>query len=108
LDKIKLNKDTISQSSSEQNIINHNIKEEIIKLKNENIINESFVEIIKNYLIVLEKVEIFSNDDNYKDNIYKIFNILKEGLSYRIDDLLDQDIFIRKLMIKLFEKIQYQ
>jgi len=108
LDKINLNKDTISQSSSEQNIINHNIKEEIIKLKNEHIVNESFVEIIKNYLIVLEKIEIFSNDDNYKDNLNKIFNILKEGLSYRIDDLLDKDIFIRKLMIKLFEKIQYQ
>jgi len=108
LDKIKLNKDTISQSTSEQNIINHNIKEEIIKLKNESIVNESFVEIIKNYLIVLEKTEIFSNEDNYKDNLNKIFNILKEGLTYRIDDLLDKDIFIRRLMIKLFEKIQYQ
>ena len=108
LDKINLNKDTISESSSEQNIINHNIKEEIIKLKNEHIVNESFAEIIKNYLIVLEKIEIFSKDDNYKDNLNKIFNILKEGLSYRIDDLLDKDIFIRKLMIKLFEKIQFQ
>ena len=108
MDKIKLNKDTISQSSSEQNIVNHNIKEEIIKLKNDHIINESFVEIIKNYLIVLEKAEIFSNDDNYKENLNKIFNILKEGLTYRIDDLLDNDIFIRKLMIKLFEKIHYQ
>jgi hypothetical protein len=69
LDKINLNKDTISESSSEQNIINHNIKEEIIKLKNEHIVNESFAEIIKNYLIVLEKIEIFSKDDNYKDNL---------------------------------------
>ena len=108
LDKINLNKDTMSESSSEQNIINHNIKEEIIKLKNEHIVNESFAEIIKNYLIVLEKIEIFSKDDNYKDNLNKIFNILKEGLSYRIDDLLDKDIFIRKLMIKLFEKIHFQ
>ena len=109
MDKIILNRDSLlSQSLSDINInINMNEKEEIIKIKNENIINESLVEIIKNYLVVLEKIKKISNDKNYQDNFNKINDIFIEGLCYRIDDLPDKDVFIRKLIIKLLENRQF-
>ena len=109
LDKIKINKDTsLTNSSLDKNINSNNIiDEEIIILKNEKIINESLIEIIKNYLVVCEKIKKYSNDINYKDYLNKIFNIFIEGLYYRIDDLPDKDIFIRKLIYKLLKRILF-
>ena len=93
----------VNNSKKELDKIKLNIKDDIDNLKNEHIINESLMEIIKNYLIVFEKIKNFSNDINYKDNFKKIINILKEGLTYKIDDLSYNDAFIRKLIINLFK-----
>ena len=108
LDKIELNKNTLSKSSIEKNDVNNNTKDEFNNFKNQNIINESLIEIIKNYLIVAEKTKQYSTDINYKDNSNKIFNIFIEGLNYRIDDIPEKNAFIRKLIIKLFEIICFQ
>ena len=107
LDKIELSKNTLSKSS-EKNDIDNNVKNEFNDLKNQSIINESLIEIIKNYLIVAEKIKLYSNDIDYKDNSNKIFNIFSEGLNYRIEDISEKNAFMRKLIIKLFEKIYIQ
>ena len=60
-----------------------NIHDEIIKLKNEKIIVDNLIELIKNYLIINEKVYNYflvqnQNIDNLKKYIKKIFEIFKE------------------------------
>ena len=106
IDKIKSNNnELLSESSSyDKNEIINNIKEELTNLRSEHILNESLLEIVKNYLVVREKIKKDSNENNYKDNLNNIFNIFNDGLLYKIEDLSDNDIFIRKLIIKIFEK----
>ena len=82
-------------------IIINNIKDELIDLNNEHILNESLIEIVKNYLIVAEKLQKYSKDNNYEDNYNKIKNICNDGLSYKINDLSDKDIFMRILINKI-------
>ena len=85
-----------------------NIHEEIMKLKNEKIIIDNLIELIKNYLIINEKIfQHFivqnKNIDKYKKYSNKIFKIFKECCYYNIDDISDNNIFYKKLIIKLFE-----
>ena len=87
-----------------------NIHEEIIKLKNEKIIIDNLIELIKNYLIINEKIFQYFldqkiNNDRYKKYSKKIFKIFKESCCYNMDDISDNNIFQKKLIIKLFETI---
>ena len=85
-----------------------NIHEEIIKLKNEKIIIDNLIELIKNYLIINEKVYYYFlyqniNIDKLKKYTNKTFEIFKNCCCYNIDDISDNNIFHKKLIIKLFE-----
>ena len=85
-----------------------NIRDEILRLKNEKIIIDNLIELIKNYLIINEKVfQNLSiqnkNIDTFKIYLNKIFTIFKECCYYNIDDISDNQIFHKKLIIKLFE-----
>ena len=87
-----------------------NIHEEIIKLKNDKIIVDNLIELIKNYLIINEKIFQYFlvqnvNIDKYKKYSKKIFKIFKESCCYNMDDISDNNIFHKKLIIKLFEAI---
>ena len=84
-------------------IIINNIKDELIDLNNEHILNETLIEIVKNYLIVAEKLQKYGKDNNYEDNNNKIKNIFSDGLSYKINDLSDKDSFMRILINKIIE-----
>ena len=118
--KIKINKkeiniprisDTNNNNNTKQldSIYDYkNIHEEIMKLKNEKIIIDNLIELIKNYLIINEKIfQHFivqnKNIDKYKKYSNKIFKIFKECCYYNIDDISDNNIFYKKLIIKLFE-----
>jgi len=85
-----------------------NIRDEILRLKNEKIIIDNLIELIKNYLIINEKVfQNLSiqnkNIDTFKKYLNKIFTIFKECCCYNIDDISDNQIFHKKLIINLFE-----
>ena len=85
-----------------------NIKEEIIKLKQEKIIIDNTVELIKNFLVVNEKifnffVKIKNNIEQYKQYYKKIFNAFKESIYYNLDDTCDNNIFLKKLISNLLE-----
>ena len=96
-------------NNTKQNIdkinINKNNKDEFINLKNEHILDESLIEIIKNYLVVVEKIKIYYKEKNYEENFNKIKNIFNDGLFYKINDLYDKDIFLRKLISIIFEML---
>ena len=85
-----------------------NIREEIIKLKQEKIIIDNTIELIKNFFIINEKVYNFlaekqNNIELYKQYYKKIFNIFKESIYYNLDDTCDNNIFLKKLITKLLE-----
>ena len=123
---IKYNNSTKNEGKKEMNILkslksNNNyeqidtgyeykkINDEIIKLKNEQIIFDNSIELIKNYLIINEKIiqYFFVNKksiDKYKKYSNKIYNIFKESYFYNIDDISDNQIFNKKLIFKLLEK----
>ena len=78
------------------NIIINNAKNNFDETKND------FIEIIKNFLIVLEKIKSLQKN-NFDEDLKEVFNIFIERCNYRINELNEDDIFIRKLVIKLFE-----
>ena len=78
------------------NIIINNAKNNFDETKND------FIEIIKNFLIVLEKIKSLKKN-NFDEDLKEVFNIFIERCNYRINELNEDDIFIRKLVIKLFE-----
>ena len=85
-----------------------NVKDEIIKLKQEKIIIDNTVELIKNFLVVNEKifnffVKIKNNIEQYKQYYKKIFNTFKESIYYNLDDTCDNNIFLKKLISNLLE-----
>ena len=85
-----------------------NIHEEIIKLKNEKIILDNLIELLKNYLIINEKVFYKfcvqnKNIDKYKKYTSETFEIFKNCCCYNMDEISDNIIFHKKLIIKLFE-----
>ena len=85
-----------------------NIQEEILKLKNEKIIINNLIELIKNYLIINEKIFQYfmvenNNIDKYKKYLNKTFTIFKDCCYCNIDEMSDNNIFYKKLIVKLFE-----
>ena len=125
LNNIKLNFDsTISEQNDisfgnkknivdERNIDNtvydyKNVKDEIVKLKQEKIIFDNTIELIKNFMIVNEKIFNFffekkHNIEQFQLYSKKIYNIFKEIISYNMDDTTDNNIFLKKLITKLIE-----
>lgn len=74
--------------------------DEIIKLKQEKIMFDNSIELIKNYLIILEKifdffVETKHNIEQFRQYSKKIFNKFKESFCYNLDDVSDNNIFIK-------------
>ena len=123
--KIKLNYDS---TISEQNNISFNnnkkikldekidnnvydyktLKDEILFLKQEKIIFDNTIELIKNYLMINEKICNFfferkHNIEQFKHYSIKIFNLFKESICFNLEDISDNHIFLRKLIIKLIE-----
>ena len=68
--------------------------------KNNN--GNSFGEILKNYLIVSEKIKT-PKKINYEENLKEAFCIFKERCMSDLNKLNENDIFMRKLIIILFE-----
>ncbi len=58
---------------------------------------------MNHYLVVVEKIKIYYKEKNYEENFNKIKNIFNDGLFYKINDLYDKDIFLRKLINIIFE-----
>ena len=84
------------------------INDEFIKMKNEKIMMDNSIEIIKHYLIINEKIiENFLdrklNMDILKKYTKEIFNTFRGSFCYNLDDISDNHIFNKKLIIKLFE-----
>ena len=85
-----------------------NISDEIIKLKQEKIIFDNTIELIKNFLVMNEKIFIFfvqkkNNVEQYKQYSQKIFNVLRKNICDSLDDISDNNIFLKKLITKLLE-----
>ena len=78
------------------NIIINNTKRESDEEKN------NLIEIIKNFLIVLEKIKTVKKV-NFDEELQKAFNIFVERCNYRINELNEDDIFMIKLLVYLFE-----
>ena len=86
-----------------------NMQDEIIRLKQDKIIFDNSIELIKNYLIIYEKIfEFFverkKNIEQFRQYSSKIFNKFKESFCYNIDEISDNNIFHKKLILKLFEE----
>ena len=86
-----------------------NISDEIIKLKQEKIIIDNTIELIKNFLVMNEKIFYFfierkRNVEQFKLYSKKIFNIFKQNISYNLEDISDNIIFLKKLITKLLEE----
>ena len=64
--------------------------------------DNSLGEIIKNYLIVSEKIKT-PKKINYEENLKEAFCIFKERCMSDLNKLNENDIFMRKLIIILFE-----
>ena len=84
------------------------INDEFRKMKNEKIMIDNSIEIIKHYLIINEKIiENFLdkkiNMDILKKYTKEIFNTFRGSFCYNLDDISDNHIFNKKLIIKLFE-----
>ena len=60
-----------------------------------------FIEMLKNFLIVIEKIKSNSKKE-YKEELNKAFNIFTECCNDKINELTENDIFLRKLIINLF------
>ena len=117
INNIKLNLDS---TISEQNNISFNNKvdnsiydfknigDEILKLKQEKIIFDNTIELIKNFLVMNEKIFNFfvekkNNIEQFSQYSKKIFNIFKKSISYNLEETSDNNIFLKKLITKLLE-----
>ena len=113
LNGIKLCDSSISSNINDDIVLKYNlndrkINDEFIKIKNEKIMMDNSIEIIKNYLIINEKIiENFLsrkiNLDILKKYTKEIFNAFRGSYCYNLDDISDNHIFNKKLIIKLFE-----
>ena len=99
------------ENNTGENISDYrSMSEEIIKLKNFKIVNENLIELVKHFLMINEKIYQFFilqkyNKEKYRKYLEKIFEIFSEGCCYNIDEISDNDIFHKKLILKLFEII---
>ena len=60
-----------------------------------------FIEMLKNFLIVIEKIKSNSKKE-YKEELNKAFNIFTECCNDKINELTENELFLRKLIINLF------
>ena len=86
-----------------------NISDEIIKLKQEKVIIDNTIELIKNFLVMNEKIFYFfierkHNVEQFKQYSKKIFNIFKKSIFSNLEDTSDNNIFLKKLITKLLEE----
>ena len=83
------------------------INEKILKLKKMEFDFLNLSEFVKNYLVSQEIIVniIFSgNDDLIQfEPIEKLFNLFEECLNFKIDEMNDNVIFYRKLLISIFK-----
>ena len=83
------------------------VNEKIIKLKKLEFDFINLSEFIKNYLVSQEIIVnlIFNsgNDIIQFEPIEKLFNLFEECLNYKIDEMNDNVIFYRKLLIRIFK-----
>ena len=61
-----------------------------------------FIEILRNFLIVIEKIKS-NKKSKYDEELKEAFNIFVERCNYEINDLNENEVFMRILVIKLFE-----
>ena len=83
------------------------VNEKILKLKKLEFDFINLSEFVKNYLVSQEIiVNIIFNSDNEViqfEPIEKLFNLFEECLNFKIDEMSDNVIFYRKLLIKIFK-----
>jgi hypothetical protein len=103
-------KDYNSSKNERREFIDNSFKifnERIISLKKFEFEFINMSEYIKNYLVSLEiTIKImYSKDKKYLkfEPIEKLFNLFEDCLSYRIDEMNENIIFNRKLLIQLFK-----
>ena len=82
------------------------VNEKIIKLKKLEFDFINLSEFVKNYLVSQEIIVkiIFSSDDViHFEPIERLFNMFEDCLNFKIDDMNDNVIFYRKLLIRIFK-----
>ena len=83
------------------------VNEKILKLKKLEFDFINLSEFVKNYLVSQEIIVniIFNSDDEVIqfEPIEKLFNLFEEYLNFKIDEMNDNVIFYRKLLIKIFK-----
>ena len=82
------------------------VNEKIIKLKKLEFDFVNLSEFVKNYLVSQEIIVkiIFSSDDIIQfEPIERLFNMFEDCLNFKIDDMNDNVIFYRKLLIRIFK-----
>ena len=83
------------------------VNEKILKLKKLEFDFLNLSEFVKNYLVSQEIIVnlIFNNDNNIIqfEPIEKLFNLFEECLNFKIDEMNDNVIFYRKLLIRIFK-----
>ena len=83
------------------------VNEKIMKLKKLEFDFTNLSEFVKNYLVSQEIIVkiIFDSDDDFIqfEPIEKLFNLFEECLNFKIDEMSDNVIFYRKLLIRIFK-----
>ena len=83
------------------------VNEKILKLKKMEFDFLNLSEFVKNYLVSQEIIVniIFSNNNDVIqfEPIEKLFNLFEECLNFKIDEMNDNVIFYRKLLISIFK-----
>ena len=84
------------------------VNEKIMKLKKLEFDFANLSEFVKNYMVSQEIIVkiIFENDDDdfiQFEPIEKLFNLFEECLNFKIDEMSDNVIFYRKLLIRIFK-----
>ena len=83
------------------------VNDKIINLKKLEFEFINMNEYLKNYLIAQETTIQLMNNSSKKSFIFepieKLFNLLEDCLTYRINEMTENIIFNRKLIIKLFK-----
>ena len=83
------------------------VNEKIMKLKKLEFDFANLSEFVKNYLVSQEIIVkiIFDSDNDFIqfEPIEKLFNLFEECLNFKIDEMSDNVIFYRKLLIRIFK-----
>jgi len=102
-----IDENLINTKNSNLNSSYRLVNERIIKLKKFEFDFLNFCEILKNFLVAEEiiiKLIFNSNNDIIQfEPLEQLFKLFEDALNYRIDDMNDDVIFIRKLMIRFIK-----